>query len=451
MNKPQVRVCKFGGSSLADADKVNRCAFIALADERRRFIVVSAPGKSGRHPEKITDTLIAVHSNFKHNMKESEGKWALFCDRFHEIASGMQILDTEFNLKDELSFIRTDRRFGHNYDWLVSRGEYIMAKILAHTLGWTFIDPVDFLEINNDNEVVLDKCFFDFPERAVIAGFYGRGPKGVIKALSRGGSDTSGAVVAYMLSHDNEVLYENWTDTDGLRVIDPKIVPAAQLIKKATFTTIGELSNGGASVFHHSAIEPLRAGGVPCVIKNANNTTHCGTRLVPDEEGSEKRSVIGIAGRSGITEVSISFDGLSEKSGIVAYVTSIFNLIGGIEDIYTGGNTITIIAKTKKVLKMEDKIHQKMLSRYPKARINISHNRATVCIVGSEMRNTPGVFADFTRVLSEAGVNIIFGGQTGSEHSITCGIKWRDMNKAMKALYATYFTEQGSDQVLLQE
>ena len=213
-----VITCKFGGSSLADKDGFLKAAKIVLSDKNRKYIVVSAPGKRYEKDIKITDGLI----NFTKETPFTEAREKAFSyveNRILSIANGLgagEFIKTCFaEIKPKF-----DKNPFYN-DYIISRGEYLSAKIFSYITGYTFIPPEKFISVDENGVYKNTVIGFYLPEYSVIPGFYGKDKYGRIKTLKRGGGDVTGSVVAEMTNSD---LYENFTDVDGVYAISPKIV-----------------------------------------------------------------------------------------------------------------------------------------------------------------------------------------------------------------------------------
>ena len=210
----ELRVAKFGGTSLADSHQFCKVKKIVEENRERRYIIPSAPGKSERYDVKVTDLLYNLESAVEAG-EDHTGIFDLIKERFLEIKNDLGLkTDIDAHLEDILKDIKD----GAGPDYAASRGEYLNGLLLAEYLGFDFVDAKDVILFDKRgkyderatekkvSEVLKDK------EYAVIPGFYGSLPNGSIKTFSRGGSDITGAIVAAAVRAD---LYENWTDVSG--------------------------------------------------------------------------------------------------------------------------------------------------------------------------------------------------------------------------------------------
>ncbi|MFW6138923.1 MAG: aspartate kinase, partial [Spirochaetota bacterium] len=289
-------VCKFGGSSVADADQIKKIEKIIKQDPRRRYIVLSAPGK--RHPgdQKITDMLYQCQE-LAGRGQDITGTFAGIKQRYLDIAAELRVKDEIEGVLDE---IQQNIQSGASRDYAASRGEYLCARMMARYLGAAFIESAKYIRLTSRGGV--DQYTYGLLAEKikgegmyVIPGFYGGGPDGEVRTFSRGGSDITGAIVARAAGAD---LYENWTDVSGLLMTDPGIVEAPRPIPEATYREIRELGACGAKVLHEEAIVPLYDQGIPIAIKNTNQPGHPGTTIVETRDTKEA-PVAGIAGSTG--------------------------------------------------------------------------------------------------------------------------------------------------------
>ena len=267
-------VCKFGGSSVADAGMFVRVRHILSSEAGRRYILLSAPGKRTPEDEKITDLFIAAHTG------SLRGDYSILAQIFERYASIRRSLCPSFPLEMEFARIRT--RLHTSLDYAASRGEYLCAKLFSAYSGLPFVDAAGLLFFDESGAIDIEKSRTAVQEKllphkhAVIPGFYGSNPDGSIRTFPRGGSDVSGALIA-ALSGAN--LYENWTDVDGLFTADPNIVPNARRNCTVSLSQMQRICRCGASLLHPDALTPLKGTGVDTILKNTFSPGAAGTRI----------------------------------------------------------------------------------------------------------------------------------------------------------------------------
>lgn len=271
MSSKKPIVAKFGGSSMADADSIRQVIEIINLNPNRRFIVVSAPGKNSRYPEKITDQLLS-------------GDWESVEQRF--LAEGMQLGWVQ--AKESLDQAHGDFRENSNSeDWQASRGEWLIAKMLADLIGAKFIDATDLIRINPNGTVngasydLINQAFENYDGKIVIPGFYGLDLFGNLKTFPRGGSDITGAVIARGVGAK---IYENWTDVDGVMTHDPKFHTEARTLERILADHMIEMAHAGAQVLHPESLAPIMNSGIPIQVLNTFNLASRGTLVITDRE-----------------------------------------------------------------------------------------------------------------------------------------------------------------------
>ena len=202
-----MKIVKFGGSSLADAQQFKKVKSIIESDSERKIVVVSAAGKRFKDDNKITDLLYLCHAHIKYGVS-IDSIFNIIKDRYMSIKKELYL---KTDLDYEFQVIRNTMS-KDDVDYIVSRGEYLCAKLMAEYLGYDFIDAKDFIIFDYNGKVNLEKTKEEFlrlypgHERVVIPGFYGSINKQKIKIMSRGGSDITGSILADILDAD---VYEN--------------------------------------------------------------------------------------------------------------------------------------------------------------------------------------------------------------------------------------------------
>lgn len=287
-------VSKFGGSSLKDAGQFAKVKKIIFSKEDRDVIVVSAPGRRFKEDTKITDELISLSDKNKKiddlekiikSLEEELKVQEAYRDtqlekvkrRFLSIAEELKLEDF---WDDELKFVFDEIKNSRDKDFIVSRGEYLNAKLLSRYLGYDFIDAKDIIIFDEAGKVDLEKSAkairvnIGEKKKAVVPGFYGSDKNGDIVTFTRGGSDYTGSLIAYAL--DSKV-YENWTDVNGIMTSDPNRDPNAKTIDKLNFKELKEIIDGGAEVYQGDAIKPVEEKNIMIKILNTNNPRNHGT------------------------------------------------------------------------------------------------------------------------------------------------------------------------------
>ena len=238
-----IKVAKFGGSSVADAEHFKKIRSIIEADPSRRFVVVSACGRRYKSDAKVTDLLYLVAAHVRYHVSCDD----LLTDigqRYFDIADELGLT---YPIREEFATFAEKAKAGDlTTEELVSRGEYFTARLMAEYLGLPFLDAADVVAFHHDGTLSMTRTQALIQERGipggfVMPGFYGATREGRIMLLDRGGGDISGSILAKCL---DAALYENWTDVSGFLSADPGVVPHPQPISRISLrqTKVPQLS-----------------------------------------------------------------------------------------------------------------------------------------------------------------------------------------------------------------
>lgn len=433
-------VCKFGGSSLADAKQFKKVRAIVESDARRSIVVPSAPGKRSSSDAKLTDLLYlcqqsaAVKADFV-------SSFDLIRERFLEIE---RELGVSARIGEHLDKLEADIKQGVTKDHVASRGEYLNGLLMAAYLDAEFVDPADYIHIlpngsvDPETYVVLGERLKDEKKRYVVPGFYGRDGKGQVKTFSRGGSDISGSIVARAAKAE---VYENWTDVSGLLMSDPRIVNQPKPMEEVTYAEIRELSYMGASVLHDEAISPVREVGIPINIRNTNAPEHPGTRIVkvlsPEiEKGTE---IAGIAGKKNFSMISVEKSLMNKEVGFAYRLLGILERHGvSFEHCPSAIDSMSVVVESSQLEDKAELVLGEIRSTLGPDKLEFVSQIALIAIVGEGMAKTIGIAAKVFIALRDANVNIRLINQGASELNIIVGVVPEDYEKAVNALYGAF-------------
>ena len=434
------KVVKFGGSSLASAEQFNKVKSIITADPHRRYVIPSAPGKRFSDDTKVTDMLYDCYDTAV-NGKNFEEKLDKIHARYQEIIDGLHL---NLSLDEEFEKIFEYFQNGAGVNYAASRGEYLNGIIMAHYLGFDFIDAAEVIFFDENGEFDSEKTNnilsmrLEKTEHAVIPGFYGAMPNGTIKTFSRGGSDITGSIVARAVKAD---LYENWTDVSGFLVTDPRIVENPEPIEIITYRELRELAYMGASVLHDEAIFPVRREGIPINIKNTNDPSAPGTLIVESTCKKPKYTITGIAVKKGFASVNLEKDRMNTEIGFGRRVLSVFEENGlSFEHIPSGIDTMSVFVQQSDFEEKEQKILAGLHRNVDPDFLEIHSNIALIAVVGRGMKSTEGTAGKLFTALAKEDINIRMIDQGSSELNIIIGVNEKDFEKAIKAIYHAFIT-----------
>ena len=348
-----IKVVKFGGSSVANAAQFAKVKHIVESDSDRKFIITSACGKESKEDHKITDLLYLCQAHVRYGVSY-DSILDLIKEKYYGIKRDLNLkvdLDREFENMEKLMHRNVST------DYLVSRGEYMTGLLLAEYLDADFVDAKDVMAFGFDGEIDMERTkelllkHTKPGRKVVIPGFYGALPNGVIKVMSRGGSDISGSVIANVIDAD---VYENWTDVSGFLVADPKIVDHPLRIPRITYNELREMSYMGANVLHDDAVFPVSSKNIPINVRNTNEPDNPGTMIMNDcseyDAVETPNYVTGIAGRKDFTIITLIKNHCSTEVGYLRKVLSVFEEFRvSVESVPTTVDTTSVIVQSELV------------------------------------------------------------------------------------------------------
>ncbi len=437
-----VKVVKFGGSSLADAEQFRKVMKIIKAENDRKYVVPSAPGKRFSDDIKVTDLLYRCYEAAVKGEDITE-IFGTIKERFNTIISDLGV---DLSLEDEFEAIYYAMKHKAGRDYAASRGEYLNGMILAKALGYKFINAADVIFFKEDGTLdsektneVLSEALKEH-EYAVIPGFYGAMPNDTIRTFSRGGSDITGSIVARAVEAD---LYENWTDVNGFLMADPRVVENPETISKITYKELRELSYMGATVLHEDAIFPVRVAGIPINIRNTNQPEQAGTMIVASSDSYDRQRVItGIAGKHGFSVITIEKDMMNSEYGFGRRVLEVLEKKQiSFEHLPSGIDTMSVVIATDAIEGRRADITDKINEAVKPDVISIEDNIALIAVVGRGMKNAKGTAARVFKAIADADINVRMIDQGSCESNIIIGVSEHDFKKAMNAIYTEFVSK----------
>ena len=338
-------VCKFGGSSLANQKAIQHVIDNIITKKKKIcpklkscIICVSAPGKRHKDDIKVTDSLIELHklALTKNRKRFDKMFFTNIHSRYIEISKQNNIIQALEHTAGKIYDNAISNNNSNNIDFALSRGEYLNAIAICNLLNidggntYEFIDAGEIIRFNDDctlnyNETI-NTIKSTISTSTIIPGFYGTKSSSKndtnnttslsqqnIVTFSRGGSDVTGALVAAALSDEYDMVYENWTDVDGIFNVDPNLCQDATVWNKLTYDHVHALSLAGANVFHPDAIYPVEINNVKTNIRNTNKpVTSNGTWIVNDlqedvsiNNDSEDQIAIGVSSIFDYNEIRV--------------------------------------------------------------------------------------------------------------------------------------------------
>ena len=436
-----IKVVKFGGSSLANAEQFMKVGAIIREEPARKFVIPSAPGKRFSGDTKVTDMLYSCYDAA--GQDDFDEQLNGIKQRYQDIIDGLGL---SLSLDQEFDTIRKNFLAQAGRDYAASRGEYLNGIVMSAYLGFEFVDAAEVVRFGEDNtfdDVTTNNLLSERLKEsngAVIPGFYGAREDKTIVTFSRGGSDITGSLVALAVQAN---IYENWTDVSGFLIADPRIVKNPKSIETITYKELRELSYMGASVLHEDAIFPVRKAGIPINIRNTNRPQDKGTLIVEGTCRQPKYTVTGIAGTDGFASITIEKAMMNSEIGFCRKVLQVFeeNDIS-IEHMPSGIDTMTIFVHKDVFEEKEQQVLAGIHKAVQPDHIELESDLALIAIVGRGMRATRGTAGRIFSALAHAHINVKMIDQGSSDLNIIVGVRHDDFKNAIRALYKIFVETQ---------
>ncbi len=448
-------VMKFGGTSVQDAKAIERAA--AIVKERlplRPAVVVSAMSK-------VTDNLLAMARAAGAGDRKTALKLCRALQERHYDTAGELLgtaLFTEFhsdlagdfeNLEELLrGIVAVGEITPRTTDTVAAYGEMLSSKIVtaafsAQGMPAAHVDSRDWLvtdgahmraaplfDETNDRLRTIVRPLVDAAKVPVMGGFIGATKAGVTTTIGRGGSDYSAAIVGAGLDAER---IEIWTDVDGMMTTDPNVCPEARRIKVISFEEAAELAYFGAKVLHPATVLPAVQKNIPVYILNSRNPTCEGTRITAQAPKC-KNFFKAIAAKKRITIVEVAAPRMLLAHGFLKAIFEAFDRHKiAVDVVSTSEVSVSLTVDSNESIPALAADLSKL------ADVKYEGRKAIVCVVGENVRNTPGIAA---RVFNEVkDVNIRMISQGASEINLTFVIEEDAVPGVIRKLHKTFFSE----------
>ena len=439
-------VAKFGGTSMATAERIASVAEIIKANPQRQFVVVSAPGKHSDSDIKITDQLLLCHDLISIGLPFGN-TFDSIASRYETIGQGLACYES---VGDWIQQVKTGISQGESRDWIASRGEWLMAKVLSRYIGFEFTDAADMIKLRPDGTIhpktyqMVSAMLKNSSAFHVIPGFYGQqeANASAVKIFARGGSDITGAIIAREVGAQ---VYENWTDINGLQSADPRLIPRAKFVPEITYWEMRELGNNGVPVLQRDTIAPVFQANIPINIRNTFQSGHEGTMVLPKRNSSPEEEVIAIASRSGYLSVQIRKFGINEQPGYIGVIAdALAETKVSIEHIPTGADMMTLIIDRAQIQGDPQKVVDTIIQAASPDELKVHPDIGLICLVGQQAtQRLASVISKASGALKRSGILIESVSAPQGGDSILLGVNSRQTSRAVETLYQTFIKGQG--------
>lgn len=454
-----MKVCKFGGSSLADAGQLNKVIDIVLADPARRIVVVSAPGKRDGGDTKVTDLLISLAQTARKG-ENTDREFGAVVERYASIAGELKlgeeiVRQIELDLMDRLAMV--ERLTADEFmDLMKAAGEDNNAKLVAVAFSARgrkarYASPKDTgmvlkgdfgnAELDPESYATLSRAFSNFDGIVIYPGFFGYTRDGRVATFPRGGSDITGSILAAAVCAD---VYENFTDVDSVYPCDPRIVPevkSGEGIPTMTYREMRELAYAGFGVFNDDAVIPAVRARIPINIRNTNHPGEPGT-MIQQSRRVVPGTVVGIASADGFCNIVVEKYLMNRELGFGRRLLQILEEEGvSYEHMPSGVDSQCIVIKEQYLSKdVERRVVQTIKRELQPDFVTVERDFTMLMIVGEGMCYTPGMLAKACLALASAGISMSMVNQGSSEVSFMIAIRSKDRDSAVQALYKAFFS-----------
>jgi aspartokinase/homoserine dehydrogenase 1 len=457
-----MKVLKFGGSSVANAENIQKVVNIVKRSEEPQIVVVSALGgvtdlliKAGTLAEKSDETFRDVLQQLEKKhldtarallpVTHQSSCLSMIKQQFNELE---EICNSVFYLR-ELSLRTKDR--------IVSFGELLSSKIISAFMQSAgveheWIDSRKVIKTNSHfsfaavnfsitNDLISYTISASHKKLFIAPGFIASDEQGNTTTLGRGGSDYTAAIFAAAV---NASSIEIWTDVTGMMTADPRWVPNAKTITRISYQEAMELSHFGAKVIYPPTIQPVMQKNIPTWVKNT---------FAPDEPGTVMESVSEhegdiITGISSINAIALlSLEG-SGMVGIPGFSKRLFEALAN-EKINvilitqsSSEHSICVAVNTSDAEKAKDAVDKAFEIEIAQGKVEplkVEHSHSIIALVGDKMKSHPGISGRMFDALGRNGINVRAIAQGSSERNISAVIAADDVKKAVNVLHEAFF------------
>ncbi|MFI5349207.1 MAG: aspartate kinase [Elusimicrobiota bacterium] len=438
-------VMKFGGSSVAGAEKIARVAGVVRGRLARKPVLVVSAFRGTTDDllelarESLTGNTTRLEAISKRH-REAAAELGADFKPLEPLLEELAALARGISLLKELTPRTLDR--------VASFGERISARLIAAAFTKAGIPAraVDAFEAGlvtderfggaaplPEAEGALKKYFSGVKELPVVTGFIGRTQAGEITTLGRNGSDYSATILGAALGAEE---IEIWSDTDGIMTADPRLVPTAQPLNMLSFAEACELAYYGGKVLHPHTLVPAMAKNIPVRVLNTFKPDHPGTQIIahPPKAASGSSILKSIAFKRRQLIVSASSPRMTSGPGFLARIFDTFAR-HEIDVDMVATSEVSVSATTGS----EKNVERAVAELTPEFEMTVERGQAVICAVGDGLQSVPGVAADIFSAVRSAGVNVRMISQGASKNNVAFVVEDADVERAVRALHERFF------------
>ena len=461
-----MKVLKFGGSSVASSENINKVINIVKDNSYNHKISVVVSALGG-----ITDLLLEAGNlacnsdeNYKNSLKIIENRHLQVARELIPVNNQSSVLGTIKNILNKLEstlegVFLINELSNKTSDKIVSYGELLSSYVISEAMKNRQLDAVlknsQELIVTNENfsnaavkfektNVLIETFFKQNNHKIVILpGFVALTEKGEVSTIGRGGSDYTAAIIT---AATNASILEIWTDVSGMYTANPKIVKQAFPIKDISYQEAMELSHFGAKVLYPPTIQPVLEKEIPIVIKNTFDADAEGTLIA--KISSNTNPIKGISHIENMTLITLEGSGMI---GIPGFSKRLFGALSqekinvSLITQASSEHSICIAINNSDAENAKTAIDSEFSYEIEQHRVDpliIEENNAIIALVGDHMKSHQGISGKMFSTLGKNNVNIRAIAQGASEKNISAVISHKDIKKALNSLHAAFFEDQ---------
>ncbi len=463
-----MQVLKFGGTSVANAENINKVASIvkSAVSKGKTIVVVSALGG-------VTDMLLQAANNaakgnedYRQAIADIEKRHFDAIKSLIPVAHQSQLLSlvkTSINEIEDIcnGIFLLSEITPRTKDRLASYGEWLSSQIIAEKLRFDQLevqwkDARQLITTNSNytqaqvnfeiTQANIAEYFGGLQQSlCIVPGFIASNQEGITTTIGRGGSDYTAAIIASAL---NAEVLEIWTDVSGMMTADPRLAANAKVIDKISYGEAMELSHFGAKVIYPPTLQPVMTRNIPVWIKNTFAPEDAGTLVLNNERSAAQANSNIIRGISSINNLALlSLEG-SGMVGIPGFSKRLFEALSN-EQINvilitqsSSEHSICVAidaGKADAAKQAIDEVFANELALQKVEPLKVETGLSIVALVGEQMRSHPGVSGKMFSALGRNGVNVRAIAQGSSEKNISAVISTVDVRKAINVLHEDFF------------
>ncbi len=438
-------VMKFGGSSVANAERIKHVASIIKAyKDKRPVVVLSAMGDTTDHLLEAADLAVTGTVDVKNVAKlheDTAAELGINIDTIKALLDELKTLLTGISMLKEIS--------KRSRDYLVSFGERMSVRMMSAYLksqgiDAQFYDAWDVGFVSDSNYMsaeLLDEVWQTIPQYLtaykegkdnaipIVTGFIAKDKNGTITTLGRGGSDLTATMIGAAMKAEE---VQTWKDVDGILTTDPRVVKEAKPVPEVTYEEAQELAMFGSQVLHPRSMVPVRKSGTPVRVKNSYNIQSQGTIIVENHTGK----VPPVCAITSVKHVQL-IDMVSNRMlGAAGFLAHIFN------NFLKWGISIDVIATSEVSVSCtvsgKEKLEGLVQDLSKACDVSVRKDRAIVTVI-CDVEHSSAILASGFKALSDEGINVQMISQGASKVNISVIVNDDEADRTVKVLHKAFF------------